>query len=172
MPRTSDKSDALRDIETFIKSATCDYLLASTSSEEKDAEEDIEDLLCIHEVLVSYRYLSCGNSAGRHSNDCLEVYIHQYPDPAFLILFHMHRVSFWQVVELLSEAGGAEYWCQGNIGRGRRARPIYQQIAHQQQRRFASHMSDTLHTQYQNRTTRRHGMPTYFPNATHAYPLP
>jgi len=58
MPRTSDKSDALRDMETFIKSATCDYLLASTSSEEENAEENIEDLLCIHKVLVSYRYLS------------------------------------------------------------------------------------------------------------------
>jgi len=58
MPRTLDKSNVLHDIETFIKSATCDYLLVSTSSEEKDAEEDIEDLLCIHEVLVSYRYLS------------------------------------------------------------------------------------------------------------------
>jgi len=43
---------------------------------------------------------------------------------------------------------------------------------HQQQCRFASHMFDTLHAQYQNRTTRRHGMPTHFPNATHAYPLP
>ena len=97
MPRTSDKSDALRDIETFIKSATCDYLLASTSSEEEDAEEDIEDLLCIHEVLVSYRYLSRGNGAGRHGDDSLEAYIHQYPDPAFLTLFRMHRASFWQV---------------------------------------------------------------------------
>ena len=93
MPRTSDKHDALCDIETFIKSAICDYLLASIS-EEEDAEEDIEDLLCIHELLVSYRYLSHDNSAGCHSDDYLEAYIHQYPDPVFLTLFHMHRVSF------------------------------------------------------------------------------
>jgi len=29
----------------------------------------------------------------------LEIYIQNYPDTTFLNLFHMHRASFWQVVE-------------------------------------------------------------------------
>ena len=41
----------------------------------------------------------------------------------------MHRRSFWQLVELLSEAGGQEYWCQSYDKPGHPARQIFEQIA-------------------------------------------
>ena len=33
-------------------------------------------------------------------------------DSTFRSLFRMHRASFWQLVELLTQTGGAKYWHQ------------------------------------------------------------
>ena len=44
----------------------------------------------------------------------------------------MNRESFWQLVELLTQAGGAKYWHQpeaGDAAPGRPSRPIYYQVA-------------------------------------------
>ena len=128
MPRLSQKSELLEGIQTAIESTAYAYLLAS-SSEEDEAEEDAGDLLIMHEAVDSERYLSRGESAGRHGADSLEGYIHRYPESAFLSLFRMHRRAFWQLVDVLSKAGGPDYWCQSVEVRGRPARPIYQQIA-------------------------------------------
>ena len=42
-----------------------------------------------------------------------------YPDDAFHRLFRMNRASFWQLVELLTNAGGADYCKQAPGGGGR-----------------------------------------------------
>ena len=34
----------------------------------------------------------------------------RYPDDAFLRLFRMHRASFWQLVELVTNVSGMDYW--------------------------------------------------------------
>ena len=69
-------------------------------------------------------------SAGRHGDDSLEAYIRVYPEEAFLRLFRMHRASFWQLVELLANAGGLEYWPEpGKSRAGKPPRPNYHQIA-------------------------------------------
>ena len=87
-------------------------------------------LRTIKKIVDSHRYLSSrGKSAGRHGNhDSLERYIREYPESSFRSLFRMQRASFWQLVEVLTHAGGPEYWCQNDVGRGC-PRPIYQQIA-------------------------------------------
>ena len=38
-----------------------------------------------------------------------QAYIHYYDDSTFRSLFRMHHASFWQLVELLTQAGGANY---------------------------------------------------------------
>ena len=132
MPRISAKSQVLQDIQTAIDATTWGYLFASSSEEEDDMEEDLEDLLDIRGVIASQRYMSRGGhgSAGRHADDSLEAYIRDYPEDAFRRLFRMQRSSFWPLVELLTNAGGAEYWKQSPPGQPRKpARPIYQQIA-------------------------------------------
>ena len=60
-------------------------------------------------MIVFHRYLSHNTSAGRISFDILEAYIHEYSESAFLALFHMHKASFWQLIEVLTEAGGEAY---------------------------------------------------------------
>ena len=40
----------------------------------------------------------------------------------------MHKASFWQLVKLLTNAGGLEYWLEPKPGPGKPSRPIYQQI--------------------------------------------
>ena len=59
------------------------------------------------------------------------------------LLFQMHRASFWQLAELLTQAGGAKYYHQPEAGNaaagnaaaggpapvGRPPKPIYQQVA-------------------------------------------
>ena len=131
MPRISERARALENIEDAIKSAVCTYLLVSDEEEEEEKkEEDIKDLFDAHDMIISHRYLSHDMSAGRHANiDILESYIHEYPETVFLALFCMHRASFWQLVELLTEAGGEKYWDHRVIMTGRNPRPIYQQIA-------------------------------------------
>ena len=54
MRQTSGNIEILRDIETAIKTVTCEYLFASR--EEEEIEEDIKDLdlLSREEVIVSH----------------------------------------------------------------------------------------------------------------------
>ena len=79
------------------------YAVASSSEEEDELEEDLEDLLTSNEVITSTRYLSRGDSAGQHGDHAsLDGYIYEYPDDAFRRLFRMNRASFWQLVELLT----------------------------------------------------------------------
>ena len=131
MPRITAKSQVLQDIQTAINATTWGYLLASSSEEEDDMEADIEDLLDIRGVITSQRYISRGvhGSAGRHADDSLEAYIRGYPEDAFCWLFRMQRSSCWPLVELLSNAGGPEYWKQTPGQPRKPARPIDQQIA-------------------------------------------
>lgn len=105
----------LQNTETAIESAECTYLLASSLEEEDEAEEDIEELLITQEVVDSYRYLPTQESGGRYSDNSLEGYIHDYPEAIFLALFRMRRPTFWQLVDVLTKAGGAEYWCQNPV---------------------------------------------------------
>ena len=63
-----------------------------------------EQYLAIREVIISQQYLHRGDSAGRHARSS-EEYIQHYPESAFLALFRMHRTSFWQLVNLLTQAG-------------------------------------------------------------------
>ena len=81
--------------------------------------------------IASHRYLSLRDiSAGRLDSDVLEAYIYEYPGTTFLVLFRMHRASFWQLVTILSDAGGQDYWDQRQWGTlSGFCRPIYQQIA-------------------------------------------
>ena len=102
----------LESIEDAIETAVCSYLLVSEGEEEAEEQnrEDIEDLLQVHEIVASHRYLSHDTSAGRQDIDILEAYIREYPETAFLALFRMHRASFWQLVEVLTKASGEKYW--------------------------------------------------------------
>ena len=134
MPRVSERSQALQAIETAMEVTAWVLAVASSSEEEDELEEDLEDLLTAHEVITSTRYLSRGDSAGRHGDHAsLDGYIYEYPDDAFRRLFRMNRTSFWQLVELLTKAGGADYWNQlpelEGPAWGNTAMPIYQQIA-------------------------------------------
>ncbi|RPB18390.1 hypothetical protein L211DRAFT_854165 [Terfezia boudieri ATCC MYA-4762] len=129
MPQTTETAQALYQIEIEAENTICAYALASESEDENDYEEDLEDLLTLREVIASDRYLLSRNTGAgrRHDIDLLEAYIQDYPNTAFLSLFRMHRASFWQVVEVLTLAGGEGYWVQSKTGRP--PRPIYQQVA-------------------------------------------
>ena len=127
MPRTSERACALASIDDAIESATCAYLLASDEDMDDTDEEDIEDLLAMRESLAAYRYLApCDITAGRHTADTLKDYIWEFPERTFLAFFHMHRASFWQLVDVLTKAEGDEYW---GIKHGHAPKPAYQQIA-------------------------------------------
>ena len=128
MPRIFERAHVLESIQDTIETSVCSYLLASESEEEEaeEQEEDIEDLLEGHEIVTSHRYLTRDTSAGRLDIDILEACIREYPETAFLALFRMHRESFWQLVEVLTKAGGEKYW---DSKPGRIPRPIYHQIA-------------------------------------------
>ncbi|RPB19968.1 hypothetical protein L211DRAFT_895539 [Terfezia boudieri ATCC MYA-4762] len=124
MPRTTEKAQALYQIETEAENTLYADALASSSEDENDYEEDLEDLLTLREVIASDQYLLSRNtSAGWHDIDLLEAYIQDYPNTAFLSLFRMYRASFWQLVEILTLAGGEDYWVQSKTGRP--PRPIY-----------------------------------------------
>ena len=131
MPRRSERLEAIDDIDNAIESATWSLVLLPLEEEDKVLEAYIRDLELIKDMICSYRYLSRGpsGSAGRHGSNSLEAYIYKYRESAFLTLFRMHRRSFWQLVELLSEAGGQEYWCQSYDKPGHPARQIFEQIA-------------------------------------------
>lgn len=63
MPRTLGKAQALKDIGTEVEGIAYAYVLASSSAEDDDYEEDIEDLLVTQEVIISDRYLFSRDSA-------------------------------------------------------------------------------------------------------------
>jgi len=121
MPRMSERAHALAGIDTAIETAVCNYLLAS-DEEDSEQENEIEqageegdhlqDLITIQDVIASQRYLSRAGSAGKHDIDILEAIIHRYSETAFLALFRMHRASFWNLVDMLTQAGEGGYWDQ------------------------------------------------------------
>ena len=123
MPRVSERRQALQAIETALELTAWVCALASSSE-----EDDLEDLLTASEVIQSTRYLSLsrGESAGRHGDHAsLDGYIYKYPDDAFHRLF-INRASFWQLVQRLTNAGGADYCKQAPRGGGRAGRgPSY-----------------------------------------------
>ena len=131
MPRTSERRQVLEDLESAIEDATCDYVLSPLADGDRNRamEKHIRDLLTIHDVIASQRYLFSRTGAGRRSEASLEAYIRDSPEATFLSLFRIHRASFWRLVEMLTQAGGGDYWSRGSDTRGRPARPIYQQIA-------------------------------------------
>ena len=60
MPWVSERRQALQAIETALELTACVCALASSSEEEDELEEDLEDLLAASEVIQSTRYLSRG----------------------------------------------------------------------------------------------------------------
>jgi len=128
----SEKAQVLRDIDTAIEVAAHAYLLASDKVEEEEMEEleeieeeHIQDLLTVQDTIAIHRYLIHDVGAGRHEIDVFKAYIYQYPKTAFLGLFHMHRASFWQLVEILIQAGRKGYWDHGAIESVRSPKPTY-----------------------------------------------
>jgi len=101
MPQTSERAQALEDIDATIKVAAYTYLLGSDEVEEEEVEEfkkseveHMQDLLVIRDVIADHRYLSHDASADRYEIDILEAYIYQYPETAFVVLFRMHQGFF------------------------------------------------------------------------------
>ena len=136
MPRISERSQALQDINAALEIEACEYALSPLMDEPEGTSIKgyIQDLILMHDMISSTRYLFKGPkcSGGRHAGDSLEAYIHEYSDTSLLHLFRMHREYFWQLVQLLTQEGGNAYWCQANADiprTGQPARPIYQQIA-------------------------------------------
>jgi len=136
MPRTSERAQALEDFDAAIEVAAYAYLLGSDEVEEEEVEEleeieaeHIQDLLAVRDIIATHRYLSRDVGAGRHEIDILEAYIYQYPETAFLALFRMHRASFWQLVEILTQAGRRGYWDHRAIESECSPKPIYYQTA-------------------------------------------
>lgn len=138
MPRLAERHQALQALDHAIESGIFVYLIESLSS--KGDLEDIEELLIIQESIASLWSLSRAESAGRYDGDSLEAYIDTYNESAFRSMFRMHRASFWQLVELLTNPSGAQYWDQTEAapedaapaGAAPVARPhksIYQQVA-------------------------------------------
>ena len=128
MPRTSERAYVLESIDDAIESTACCSILVEDGGD-NNAEDDIEDLMDIREIIGSHRYLSHDMNAGRHASNTLEDYIHQFSEKTFLEFFRMHRASFWQLVDVLTQAGGEKYWDYRTTTHGRKPRPIYQQIA-------------------------------------------
>ena len=125
MPRTSERTEILEGLETVIESLAWAYVLSPLTEEDDVLEEYLDDLLTVHDVVV-HHYPSRGGSTGHHGDDSLDACIHESPDTTFLTSFRMHRASFWQLVELLTNAGGEGYWGKNHNSTGC---PIYQQIA-------------------------------------------
>ena len=73
MPRISEKREALQAVSTTIESTIFICLIESSSEEEEDLEDDLEDLAIIYDVITSQRYLASRDStAGRHADNSLE----------------------------------------------------------------------------------------------------
>lgn len=134
MPRTTDKKRALQDIE-HVAQVIAGYIALSRPQAYKKQLlwKNLEVLFHTHSVIHFNRYLSRSNDAGRHQGNILDNLIHEFSDERFLNTFRMHRSSFWQLVQVLEEAGGAGYWDGRELipaaHGGRPARPSYQQIA-------------------------------------------
>ena len=137
MPRISERSRALQDIDAALEIAAWEYALLPLMDESTPIQGYIQDLILMHDVISSTRYLFKGlkGSAGRHAGDSLEAYIHEYPDTSFLHLFRMHRESFWQLVQLLTQAGGTSATTKcasgasGCVGRTGRSGAKFSKIA-------------------------------------------
>jgi len=88
-----------------------------------------------HDVIKGHRYLSRsdGAGAGRHDSNILDNIIYKFSEDRSLAMFRMHRPSFWQLGNILKDAGGRGYWDgQEHVVRtvgGRPPWPAYQQIA-------------------------------------------
>ncbi|RPB26996.1 hypothetical protein L211DRAFT_834666 [Terfezia boudieri ATCC MYA-4762] len=67
MPQTPGEAQALQDIDTEVESIAYADALASSSAEEDDYEEDIEDLLVMQDITRGDIY-----SAGQHNVNILE----------------------------------------------------------------------------------------------------
>ena len=125
MPRITKKSRALKDIDDCAQ-AIAVYIALSKSKTWKN----IKTLLNIHTVIETNRYFS-RSGAGRHEGlDIIDNIIYEFSNDRFLAMFRMSRSSFWQLVHILEDAGGAGYWDARIRGSGGRVpRPAYQQIA-------------------------------------------
>ena len=125
MPRITNKSRVLKEIDDGAQ-AMAVYIALSKSKPWKN----IKILLNIHTIIESQRYFSRG-SAGRHEGlDIINNIIYEFSDDKFLAMVRMSRSSFWQLVNILEDAGGEGYWDARIPGSGGRApRPVYQQIA-------------------------------------------
>ena len=101
MPRISERSQALQDIDAALETAAYEYVLSPLTDENTAIKGYIQDLLLMHDTISSTRYLFKGpkSSAGRYAGDSLEGYIYEYPDMSFLHLFRMHRESFIFILE-------------------------------------------------------------------------
>ncbi|KAF8425244.1 hypothetical protein EV426DRAFT_708869 [Tirmania nivea] len=101
MPRTSENAQILEDIDAAIEMTACFYLLASDEEEEEIAEDHIQDLLAIREIIAAHRYLSHDTSTSRYDIDILDAYIYEYPETAFLGLFQKREQGLNLNVELV-----------------------------------------------------------------------
>ena len=131
MPRISKRAQVLQSFEDAILYASCAYLLASDTRRTRRMRKMRCILRNSLKCMKSHRYLSREATAGKVNDinrvniDILEVYIRGYPEAAFLALFRMHKASFWQLVEVLTQAVGEKYWDHRIIADGRNPRPIY-----------------------------------------------
>ena len=129
MPRISNKKRALNDVEHAAE-AIAGYI-ALSRPHGKTQWKTLEVLVHTHAIIHSNRYLS-RSDAGRHQGDILDNLIYEFSNERFLNTFRMHRSSFWQLVNVLEEAGGVGYWDGREVVPGmggRPPRPSYQQIA-------------------------------------------
>jgi len=83
-------------------------------------------LVNAHDVIEGHRYLSRGDGAGRHDSNVLDNIIYEFSEDRFLAMF---RMPFWQLVNILKDAGGRGYWDgREHVARtagGRPPRPAY-----------------------------------------------
>jgi hypothetical protein len=89
------------------------------------------DILISSTTIHDSRYLNprLNGSADHLSVDTIAEFL-MYPGESFLANFRMKQQSFQDLVQLLEEKGGNEYWCQNPAGaRGINGRPVCQQIA-------------------------------------------
>ena len=73
--QTSGEAKVLQDIHTEVGGIPYTYALESSSEEEDNDEEDLEDLLAIQDAITSDQYLQSRDSAGRHDLDIHKAYI-------------------------------------------------------------------------------------------------
>ena len=72
MPRTTERAQALLEIDTEIEGTAYAYVFAFSSGEEDDSEEDLGDLFDMRDHISSHRYLSRDASAGRLNSDVFQ----------------------------------------------------------------------------------------------------